>query len=167
MSETANLESRSALAATREDVVISPCSMTTSQNENDVAEGQSVSKPLLDFAYSLDDERYTDFESIVDEVNSDYPAGKAVIISKGEKIQYSHSDFINIDVFFELLNEAAYEECGEYGEDYMCKVDKEKRDELKKIISEWLGENFEAPNFFTVKNITKMEVVAVCAPETK
>lgn len=121
---------------------------------------QHKTSDLVDYAYSLDEENYKDFGSIMGEVNSDYPEGTKIQLSKAETVQYTHDDFIDIDIFFKIINETACDECGEYAEDYMYKVDKEKRDELKKVISAWMNKNFKQPKFFTVKNISKVEVVA-------
>lgn len=116
---------------------------------------------MEDYGYSLSGEEYTDFDTIMDRINDDYPKGQEVDVYKGESVRFCHKDFINVMTLLDDMCEQAYEEAGEYAEYYNpAEISKEKQEELLNLIAKWCDENIDRPDFWTVKNVIKEKVIS-------
>ena len=113
-----------------------------------------------DFAYSLNDEEFHDYDTIMDEINDGYESGEAVSVFYGSVVKVEHAGFINISRIIEDIQEMAYEEHGEWAEDYLFDMTKEKISDLDSVIKEWFKKNVNRPTFYTVKRIGKMTLLA-------
>ena len=112
------------------------------------------------YGYSLNNEEYYDLDYIMDRVNDDYPKGQEVEVFKGERVEFTHKDFINSFVLFDNMEENAYEKADEYANSYKVRPEKEKAEELNKIIADWCDKNIKKPDFWTVKNIVKIKLIS-------
>jgi hypothetical protein len=69
---------------------------------------------------------------------------------------------VNIDSLLEQLGEEAYEEAGEYAEDYLTNVtlshQKILEQRLNNVLVAWMKEFNYEPNFWTVENVKKIDV---------
>lgn len=69
---------------------------------------------------------------------------------------------VNVDRIIEDLGEEAYDEAGEYAEDYLSDVTLNHQsileDRLNKVLIAWTKEFKYEPNFWTVTNTEKIEV---------
>jgi hypothetical protein len=68
----------------------------------------------------------------------------------------------NIDYVIEAIQENAYDKCGEYAENYLDNVTNEHRqileDRVQSEVLKWMKEFKYEPNFWTVKNVEKIDV---------
>jgi hypothetical protein len=69
---------------------------------------------------------------------------------------------VNIDSLLEQLGEEAYEEAGEYAEDYLTNVtlshQKILEQRLNNVLVAWMKEYNYEPNFWAVENVKKIDV---------
>jgi hypothetical protein len=69
---------------------------------------------------------------------------------------------VNVDSLLENLGEEAYEQAGEYAEDYLTNVKIEHQkvleEKLNSVLATWMKEFKYEPNFWTVKNVEKIDV---------
>lgn len=69
---------------------------------------------------------------------------------------------VNVDRIIEDLGEEAYDQAGEYAEDYLTKVasshQKVLEERLNEVLVAWMKEFKYEPNFWTVTNIRKIDV---------
>lgn len=117
-----------------------------------------------EFVYSLDNEYFDNFDSVMDSVNSEYEPGSRVILYKGVPVPVTHEDIVKRCFFkgrlLEFLQEAAYDEYDEYGENYLTDLsDSDEQSIIDKIVT-FLNENVKEPNFYTVKDVEEIEVLA-------
>lgn len=111
--------------------------------------GNPIKKPFP--CYSHDDEAFhSDLSTIYSEIDSEAEIGDEVTIITGMSIPQLHSDFIRIDDLIEEAQQRAYEYAPEHSDDYLDGIAKEKRDELEKIVIDWLNKNVEQPTFWGV-----------------
>ena len=117
-----------------------------------------MEKEIIDrFAYSLDEETYYSEDCVADMLENG-ENNEASCICVGEKVQFTHKNFIFAsDVLFEA-KERAYNEMGEWCEGYLDSIPKEKLEQLNELILKYFDENVEQPTFFTVKNVKKITV---------
>lgn len=63
---------------------------------------------------------------------------------------------VDVDYILENVAENTTCDCGEVGEDYLCNVENEHRDELEKQLNEvlfaWIKKHDYEPNFFKIEN---------------
>lgn len=77
----------------------------------------------------------------------------------GEVKRYRHANFISIDAeaIIETVQENAFEECGEWANDYLCNITRQQYAEiaavLKVALATWLDANVDQPPFWTGVNV--------------
>lgn len=112
--------------------------------------------------YSLDEETYYDYDSFTELALSEFESGQEIVVSQGEKREFSHGDFIFCWDFLESAQQCAYDEVGEiaYQSDYLQDVidNEEKLKELKTIICDWLNKNAEPVPFYGIKNTKEITI---------
>lgn len=120
--------------------------------------------------YSLngEDNWEDELEDVIQQAYDDGAAiGAAIKITQGDSIKAEHSDFVTGSSIIEYISERAYDEYGEWSEEYLTEVsnNKEKSEEFKKLIVNWLSENAESPGFYRVTNTKEIEEIipAGCA----
>lgn len=90
--------------------------------------------------------------------NSDRPPTEVYIGIVGEKWKPT----IDGESIIDMLRDEAYEEGGEYAEDYLEDVPKEQRDELTEILTlaftVWAKEHGYEPNFFPIENVKEYKL---------
>lgn len=82
---------------------------------------------------------------------------KVVTLYKGVKKQQTFEDFLRVDAILDNMAELAYEECGEWAEDYLCGVSKDQKKELEKVISAWAASNNISPSWFMIEQIEEIK----------
>jgi hypothetical protein len=74
------------------------------------------------------------------------------IVKIAEKIKPSICDFINIDDMVDRIAENAYDDGGEYAEDYLYNLPSEQREELERnintVLLDWAKKYNHEPNWF-------------------
>lgn len=70
---------------------------------------------------------------------------------------------VNVDRIIEDLGEEAYDQSGEYAEDYLTDVKKSHQrileERLNNVLYSWMKEFKYEPNFYTVENVEEIEVI--------
>ncbi|MFN6676409.1 hypothetical protein ACK4CF_14150 [Enterococcus gallinarum] len=64
----------------------------------------------------------------------------------------------NVDDLLERIQEAAYEDGGEFAEDYLDDVTKEHREELDDLIQNWFIKHKYLPNWYNIYEIDEINV---------
>ena len=112
----------------------------------------------MNYCYSKDGEIYRD--EVLEDLIASYPTPQealGAVYYRGEAIHPFPSSFFNVDYFIEDMMERAYDEHGEYAEDYLTDLSDDKVKELEGIIANWLDLNVNV-SFYRVVNITGMQI---------
>lgn len=107
------------------------------------------------YAYSLDEERYTgEFETPEAAAAEAFADNDNQSIWVGEIKTRTAHDFVNGYGILESAAESSWDECGEWSEDWLSDVmkDKAKIAELEKLVGDWIQAQ-EPPNFWSVFNV--------------
>jgi len=119
-------------------------------------------KDNIEYAYSFDEERfYGDIQSAIDDAENtgDFKTGDTITIYKGRSCRAQHSEFIWVDNFIEDMQLRAYDNYGEFGEDYLIGLEKQKVKELESLIVNWFKKNVPEPTFYSVANVEETQHV--------
>ena len=65
----------------------------------------------------------------------------------------------DVDDLLERIQEAAYEDGGEFAEDYLDDVTKEHREELDDLIQNWFIKHKYLPNWYNIYEIDEINVI--------
>ncbi len=108
--------------------------------------------------YSRDGEVYDDLDLIMDELCNyeDLNIGDTVEIYEAVAVKAKHSDFIHGFQIIEGMMEQAYDEHGEWSENYLDDLGREKVKELELLVINWLNKNTSAPTFYKVTDVKKI-----------
>ena len=115
---------------------------------------------MTEYAYSTNEEDFhRDIEDIYGSVLCDFDNEEDLrnyTYYRGEIWQPQPSTFFRLDWLYEQIEGQAYDEFGEYAENYLDSLTPEKNLEFEKLISNWLDENLK-PTCFTVRNVVPMK----------
>ena len=78
---------------------------------------------------------------------------KVITIYKGVKKPQHFNQFLSVDQLLEQMSEHAYEEGGEWAEDYLCDVTDSQKKELENVIVSWASRNNISPSWFMIEDI--------------
>lgn len=67
-----------------------------------------------------------------------------------------HKDFVKDIDFLDDINWVACQEFDDLAVGYLMEATSEQKEELKKLVIDWLNNNLEQPNFFEVENIREI-----------
>lgn len=109
----------------------------------------------MKYAYCLNNEDFHDIDWIIGKLEEDKNITSIFI---GEKLEVKHSHYINSENLIENMQSYAYDDVDELASDYLEDFTKENREELNKIISDYLDENIAQPNFWKVKKLGEITV---------
>ena len=113
---------------------------------------------MTEYAYSLNDDEYYDSDCIIDLIECEYAEGDRLTIYVAEKVKFTHLSFINGRELIENMQEAAYEDSGDYADGYLDDIDLNKIGILKKLIADFLDKNTKPITFYRVKKVKEMEI---------
>lgn len=74
----------------------------------------------------------------------------------GQIVQIYSSQLFDVDWMLDSMNERAQDEAGDAGEDYLCDVTKEQKEDLEKTLEKWFKKNGLEPTFFGIENEEKI-----------
>ena len=77
-----------------------------------------------------------------------------------QKTQHFKSYF-KVEDLLENINEYAYNECGEFAEDYLQALPKEVIDDLENVVCKWAEKYGLEPTWFMVEDIVELKVYPV------
>lgn len=109
---------------------------------------------MTDLVYRPSDEdAFDDLQSAVEfvgNVANDEKYAIGWVINVCEKIQPSHSRFIDAKDVISEMQSRAYEEHSEWSEDYLSDIefDEEKIKSLNELLEKWFDENASQPTFW-------------------
>lgn len=113
----------------------------------------------MKYAYSYDEENFTgEFDSpeaAAEEAFDNDPEMESVYV--GEVVKEAAHAFVNARLIVENLQEQAADDCGEWAEDWLeaLQKNKEKLAELEQVVGDWIQEQYP-PTFWTVKNVKEI-----------
>ena len=120
---------------------------------------------MLEYVYSLNDESYQELEDFEENLlcmceDSETSKNENMEIYRAEKVLRTHTSFINANSILEDISQNAYDVGGEYAEVYCDKLDyvpASKLQELTGLINGFLDNYIGQPDFYTVRNATKIQ----------
>lgn len=114
-----------------------------------------------DYHYSVSGEGdFYEFQDVMDQLKDDgHEIGEKIIVFRGIKKKFDHSDFFNVNFMIECMQECAYDEIGEFAESYLDEMTVAKKGELHNHIMQWFKDNDIEVNFFGVENVEEIEIV--------
>lgn len=115
--------------------------------------------------YSRDEETYYELDEVLQMMHDDGDLYVGAVIHEGNQVQRVAGDYLHgvCDTISEQLADAAWEEAGEFAEDWP-EIPLDKKLELEKLIGDWLTANVPV-NFWTVRNVKEIEVTAEMVAE--
>ena len=114
----------------------------------------------MEYVYSLNEEDWMDLDSLKDRINDKYYHGGKVEVFKGKQKALEHKDFISISRFIEDIQERAWDECGEFSEDYLDDITPDAILGLDKLLLDWFNASAAQPKFYHVVDIEKEIIVS-------
>jgi hypothetical protein len=120
----------------------------------------------MNYAYAAkeDGPYFEDEQDALDILKDDNEPGATVNIWKGIKRELHHQNFIRFDAddIIERMQESAFDECGEWAEDYLQSVPADKCKALEAHLTaaatEWFNANIDQPTFWIVDNPKAREI---------
>lgn len=118
--------------------------------------------------YSVDQEMFN-YDSIseaaIDMADVHWPdplaVGDIVTIYEGKVIESVASDY-SPNYLIDTLAENAYDECGEFADDWLSGLDNKCKNDLinrvHKVIDDWATEHNVQPTFYMVEDIVEIEI---------
>ena len=101
-----------------------------------------------------------DIESVIDLLRHDETfsaePSEDITVYRGERTEFTHGDFAAFigETIQEHFQEAAYDNGGgEWSEDYLDDMTPDHRNELTKIVVDFLDQHCAQPRFWTVDNV--------------
>jgi hypothetical protein len=112
-------------------------------------------------SYSANEEDWGELENIMEDLECDYDAGAVVEIFEGDAVAFTHKEFIRGDRIIEDIQELAYDELGEWQQDYLDDLaeDKEKVKQLNELLIKFITDNSKEPSCYKVINVKKIKVM--------
>jgi hypothetical protein len=112
------------------------------------------------YCYSTDEENFQheSMGDLLDYLNVETEDKIGATYWKGEKVELSHEDCIDVDSFLEMCDEYAYEELGNY-DNCFTDVDDADKAELKALIIEW-SKKHVVMRYWKVRNVQELKITA-------
>lgn len=109
------------------------------------------------YSYSIDGELFKSAAEIMNDIRDNNSIEKIV---KGNNVFYDHSCFLNVDMLLEHMRCNAEDSTGEnMADDYCAELeDQEHKDNLEKIILEYLNTNVGQPTFWGIGDVSIITV---------
>ena len=108
--------------------------------------------------YSVDNERYSDYEDMMYELTEYYDIGESVEVWEADKVDCKHFHYIYAKDLIDAMQTRAMDDCGEIAEEYLNDLEDWKKAELEQHIAEWFNKNAKL-DFCGVENEHKIMVV--------
>lgn len=116
----------------------------------------------MEYVYSLNEDDYMDIDELeneIDEINSEDENIKVTHVYRGEKIVQTNSMFVNGSDIIENITDRANDSGGEWSERYCEDLEsKVHRDNIEKLVVDYLDKNGINPSFYLVENVKKIPI---------
>lgn len=84
-----------------------------------------------------------------------------VTIYKGVQKTQHFKSYFKVEDLLESINEYAYNECGEFAEDYLQALPQEIIDDLESVVCKWADKHKLNPTWFMVEDVVEVKVYPV------
>ena len=112
---------------------------------------------MNDTVFSSNGEEYNDdADYIKDNIENDTET-----IYVADKIEKTHSAYLNIDNLLESMADRAWDDANELAESYcdtLNKIDKDHKKNIEKLIIDYMNKHISQPSFYHVDNVRKISV---------
>lgn len=108
--------------------------------------------------YSRAGEKYGSYKDLMDDLKEFYFKGEEVEVFEADKVEFKHSDFIDVDDLIYDMQTSAADECGEVAEEYLNELTDTQKMDLEHHIAEWFNKHAKL-NFYGVENARKIMVI--------
>ena len=116
--------------------------------------------------YSINEEDFTSTE--LDDVvadawdNSTYASGAEFSVWEGDAVVKKAGSFLNVDLMLEHMTEAAYDESGDWAEDWLQDCTNGQTEDLAcqiyELVNQWADVYKLQPKFGTVENVKEIRI---------
>jgi len=116
--------------------------------------------------YSAVDDDWSNADQSIEEVacmildemsNEEVCKVKSITIYKGIKKPQHFKQFLCVDWLLDQMSESAYDEGGDWAEDYLDNVTESEKRELEDVIISWAERNNISPSWFMIEDIAEVE----------
>ena len=116
---------------------------------------------MAEYCYSTNEEnfQYESMGDLLDYLDGETEDKIGATYWKGEKVELSHADCIDVDSFLEMCDERAYEEIGEVYDNCFTDVDDAAKEELADIIKTWAKKHV-VMRYWKVLNVQELKITA-------
>lgn len=113
---------------------------------------------MTEYCYSNDEESFN-YDCIGDLINDISDVGDPIglIYWRGEKVELTHAECIDVDSFLEQCDERAYEEIGDIYDNCFSDITGAEKRELEELITSWAKNRVKLP-YWKVINIVECEM---------
>jgi hypothetical protein len=113
------------------------------------------------YCYSTDEEfyRHESMGELLDYLDCETEDKIGTTYWRGEQVELTHSECIDVDSFLEICDERAYDEVGEYYDNCFSDVTDEEKKELRSLIEEW-AKRCVKMRYWKVINSKEMKITA-------
>ena len=113
---------------------------------------------MSDKVYSSNGETFSDFETVMDDLEGWHDLGEEVTIYEGEKIPFHHASFFSVDTIVEQMQDNAYDRVPEFSESYLEDFTVENKRALQDLIIRFFNDHAKQPNFYAVVNVKEVKI---------
>lgn len=117
---------------------------------------------MSEIYYSAVEDDWSSSDEAIEEVaqqkwddltDDERPEDRVIELYKGVKEPQKFANFLNVDRIVDDMGEVAYDECGEWAEDYLDDVTEDQKNELEALICQWADKHGLKPTWFMIENI--------------
>lgn len=108
--------------------------------------------------YSMAGHAYYPYEYLMSNLRECHNIGESVEVWEADKVEWKHSDFVDVDDLIENMQSQAMDECGEVAEEYLNELTNDQKSDLYRHISLWFMQHSKI-NFYGVENEKKIVVI--------
>ena len=110
------------------------------------------------YSYNMED-YYADLQEVIEDVIGDIEEFPATFtFGEADSRHHTISDFMMVDILLEDAQERAYDECGEWTQDWLEGVKEEDKIALAQMIESWARISGNQPKFYSVENVRHITV---------
>ena len=115
----------------------------------------------IEYCYSTDEEffNHTSMGDLIDQIQSETDEPIGATYWRGEEVELTHKECIDIEGFLERCDEQAYDEIGEVYDNCFTDVGDDAKNELGDLILAWAKKHVNI-RYWKVINLVEMKITA-------
>lgn len=112
---------------------------------------------MSELCFSTDGEIFnaTEKDEILGNLFSDRLLVVGATYYSADLVRPRSSSFFDVETILDAAQQAAYELCDEWAEDFLCDVGEDAKNELSRLISGWAEKHAPDVHFWLAQNITE------------